>query len=56
MNIYSYHDIIRDPCVVRGTGISAFTGGFQKMERTNTTEKSIRVAEGGHKKYDQIRW
>lgn len=54
-NIYYIYDIIRDPCAVRGTGISAFTGGFHKMERTSTTEKSIRVAEGGHKKYDQIR-
>lgn len=34
-------------------GFSAFTGGFHKME--STTEKSIRVEEGGHKKYDQIR-
>lgn len=44
-----------NPCASNGTGISAFTGGFHKMERTSTTEKSIRVEEGGHKKYDPIR-
>lgn len=53
-NIYYIYDTIRAPCAVYGTGIFCILQeDFSKME--STTEKSIRVEEGGHKKYDQIR-
>lgn len=39
MNIYSYYDTISDPCAVCGTGISAFIGGFHRMEKQMMTGK-----------------
>lgn len=53
INIYSYCNIINNPCASNGMGISVFIGGFHKME--STTEKRVRVEEGEYKTDDQIR-
>lgn len=53
VDIYYYHDTILIPVPVTAQGFLHLTGGFYMME--SITEKSIRVEEGGHKKYDQVR-